>query len=501
MIENLNSEIEKVNENLEILPTNNQKNRKKYNDYLDECIAKYKPMLEEAEGIIKTRYEEALSKFKNLTYQLNNINVDYNTLKLTDSRAFCSEKMNLDYLFYKLNNSTDNNLAEVNSIISEIIATFKAAGINLTEADFNHTEAVNTYMKALFENSGNIQDVFNEIYWKNSDLIIQIELNIKHLYYKYESKLIEFFNAKYSSFDFDKFITAHRALISNNELIKHHSIKYIYDLFMDKTLDVDDFIIESRIQDLISSLLLDPSSNRNYDNLLKLKLSLNEYQGYVKYQYIFDNFKELFAHKEEYKDLFSNKLKDIAKKEKGLFALNKKINRTGFFKLNKVKLADAKTERNKIISELVNDYNELDDLKIKETINKYVTNDTNYYDMLVFTSYNFLDFVKLLQADNEEMTLENIDAKSKELKEFIYGSKPEILKSISISEEKDVPKIISEKYIMNSIIVDEDKIRNNQVNQILDNVDKLLIYFDVYTLMINLKDIKFILEVPSELKK
>ena len=121
--------------------------------------------------------------------------------------------------------------------------------------------------------------------------------------------------------------------------------------------------------------------------------------------------------------------------------------------------------------------------------------------MLVFTSYNFLYFVKLLQADNEEMTLENIDAKSKELKEFIYGSKPEILKSISISEEKDVPKIISEKYIMNSIIVDEDKIRNNQVNQILDNVDKLLIYFDVYTLMINLKDIKFILEVPSELKK
>ena len=228
MIENLNSEIEKVNENLEILPTNNQKNRKKYNDYLDECIAKYKPMLEEAEGIIKTRYEEALSKFKNLTYQLNNINVDYNTLKLTDSRAFCSEKMNLDYLFYKLNNSTDNNLAEVNSIISEIIATFKAAGINLTEADFNHTEAVNTYMKALFENSGNIQDVFNEIYWKNSDLIIQIELNIKHLYYKYESKLIEFFNAKYSSFDFDKFITAHRALISNNELISScHFLLYI----------------------------------------------------------------------------------------------------------------------------------------------------------------------------------------------------------------------------------------------------------------------------------
>lgn len=501
MIEKLNSEIEKVNANLDILPTNNQKNRKKFNDYLDECIGKYKPMLEEAESIIKSRYGEVLSKFKNLTYQLNNVEVDYNTLKLTDSRAFCSEKMNLDYLFYKLNNSNDNNLAEVNNIISEIINSFKAAGIILTPNDFKHSEAVNTYMKALFNNSDNIQDVFNEIYWKNSDLIIQIELNIKYLYYKHVNKLIEFFNAKYSAFDFDKFITSHRALVYNNELIKHKSVKYIYDLFMDKTLDVDDFIIESRVQDLISSLLLDPSSNRNYENLLKLKASLNEYKGYVKYEYIFNSFKELFAHKEEYKDLFSNKLKEISKKEKNLFAINKKINKTGLFKLNKVKLADAKAERNKVISELVNDYQELDDLKIKETISKYVTNDTNYYDILVFTSYNFLYFVQLLKSDNEELTLENINEKLGELKEFIYSSKPEILKSMPIGEEKDVPKVISEKYIMNSIIVDEEKIRNNQVDQILESVDKLLIYFDVYTLMINLKDIKFLLEVPSELKK
>ena len=57
----------------------------------------------QAENIIKSRYNEALGKYKNLSYQLNNVDVDYNTLKLTDPRVFCSEKMNLDYLFYKLN--------------------------------------------------------------------------------------------------------------------------------------------------------------------------------------------------------------------------------------------------------------------------------------------------------------------------------------------------------------------------------------------------------------
>ena len=501
MIDNLNSEIEKVNSNLEILPTNNQKNREKFFEYINECITKYQGLLDESANIIKSRYSEVLSKFKNLTYQLNNTDVDYNTLKLTDSRAMCSEKMNLDYLFYKLNNSTNNNLEEVNKILLEIISTFKAAGINLTANDFTHSEAVNTFMQALFSNSSNIQDVFNDIYWKNSDLLVQIELNIKHLYYKYESKLIEFFNARYASFDFDKFISSHRELVNNNELIKHRSVKYIFDLFMDKVYEVDDFIVESRIQDLISGLLLDPSSNRNYENLLKLKASLNEYIGYTKYEYIFKDFKELFTHKEEYKDLFANKLKDIAKKEKDLFAVNKKINKTGLFKLNKVKLADAKTERSRIMGELVTDYQELDDLKIKETINKHVTNDTNYYDILVFTSYNFLYFIKLLQADNEEMTLDNIEKKLKELKTFIYSNKPEILKSISIGEEKNVAKIISEMYKMNSIIVNEDKISGGQVEGLIDSVDRMLIYFDIYSLMINLKEIKFLLSVPSELKK
>ena len=373
MIENLNNEIETINANFDILPTNNEKNRKKYYDYVDACLAKYKPMLTEAENVIKSRYNEALSKFKNLSYQLNNINVDYNTLKLTDNRVMCSEKMDLDYLFFKLNNSTNNNLTEVNSILGEIVNTFKAAGINLTADDFTHTEAVNTYMQAFFSGGDSIQDVFNNIYWRNSDLIIQIELNIRYLYYKYENKLIEFFKAKYESFDFDKFITSHSA---SNEKIKHQSVKYIFDLFMDKTINVDDFIIESRIQDLIGSLLLDPSSNRNYDNLLKLKGSLFEYKGYLKYEYIFKNFKELYTHKEEFKDLFANKLKEISKKEKNLFAINKKINKKGFFKLNKVKLADAKTERTNVLNELINDYKELDDLKIKETVSKHVTNYT-----------------------------------------------------------------------------------------------------------------------------
>ena len=42
--------------------------------------------------------------------------------------------------------------------------------------------------------------------------------------------------------------------------------------------------------------------------------------------------------------------------EKSLFDLNKKISKTGFFKLNKQKLADAKIERAKILVDLETAY-------------------------------------------------------------------------------------------------------------------------------------------------
>ena len=501
MINEINKDIESINSNIEVLPKNNKKNIERYNEYIDECLNKYKPIVVACENEIKNRYAVIYNKFKDLEFVPIESTIDYNSLKLSDIRATSSEKMNLDYLFFKLENSSGNNLSDENEIIIQIIGLFKACGVELTEKDFIYSENVNLYIKALLNNEQNIQDIFNNIFWQTPDIIKQIELNIRYLYYKNESKLNEFFKTKYASFDFHTFITNHRNQLYANDMLKHKSIKYIYDLFMNKTLDVDDFLIESRVQDLINTLLTDPSSNRNYDNLLKLKKSLTEYKGFSKFEYIIKDFKELFAKREEYKLLFSNKLKDIAKKEKTLFALNKKLNKKGLFKLNKTKMADTKLQRNNLIIELGNDYKELDDLKIKETINKYISNETTYYDVLKLTTYNFNYFIKLLAKENEEITLENIDKHLLNLNRFIYDSSMEIINNITIAEEKNIPKIISDMYKLNSLIVDETKISPDQVERLIENVDKLLIYFDIYTLMMNLKEIKFLIEAPEVLKK
>ena len=501
MIDKINAEIEKVNSNLELLPKNNKKNIEKYNEYVEECLSRFKPVFEACGTEIKNRYNETILKYRDLTFQETFPKIEYSTLKLSDVRVTSSEKMNLDYLFFKLENSLDSNLADENAILLQIFGLFKACGVELTDKDFQYSENVGLYIKALLSNDPNIQDVFNKIYWQTPDIMKQIEMNIKHLYYKNESKLDEFFKTKYANFDFQTFIANHRSQVNAAEQAKHQSVKYIYDLFVEKKYDIDDFIVESRIQDLISALLIDPSSNRNYENLYKLKKSLNEYKGFTKFEYIIEDFRDLFNKKEEYKGVFSNKLKDIGKKEKTLFGLNKKLTKTGLFKLNKTKAADVRLQRNNIIGELVKDYAELDELKIKECISKYVNAETDYYDVLKFTSYNFNYFITLLGKDNEELTLENIDAHLLELNKFIYDSKCEILNNISISEMKDIPKIISEMYKLNSITVDENKLTKEQIDKFIEIVDKLLIYFDIYTLMINLKEIKFIIQAPEVLNK
>ena len=172
MISDLNVEIEKINSNIEVLPTNNKRNKAKYIEYIDECLEKYKPMLDECEEEINNRLNALQAKYKDLTYTLVDTAIDYNSLKLSDTRVFCSEKMNLDSLFYKLNNSSvETNLEEVNTLLLQLIENFIIAGVDLKASDFTHSEAVNKYISALISDGANVQELFNQLYWKEPEII------------------------------------------------------------------------------------------------------------------------------------------------------------------------------------------------------------------------------------------------------------------------------------------------------------------------------------------
>ncbi len=492
MINKINEEIESINSNISVLPTNNKKNLSKYLEYVSENLKKYESLLDKCVTEIKKRKDEIVNKYESVSFKLENVNIDYNSLKLSDSRCPSKEKMNLNYLLYKLNNST-KSLDIINGILLEIINNFKVVGIELTEKDFNHTEAVNLYIKTLLTSRDTIQDVFNDIFFKNPNLLDEITLNIWYLFYKNKSKIDNYYKNKYSNFNFHNYISNYRSLLNNNEYLKHNNSKYIYDLFINGKLDINEFMDEKKSSDLLNTLLTDSSNVRNYDNVFNFIKSLFEYKGFKEFEFIITDYKELYTHKDEYKDLYSNKLKEIAKEESKLFSINKTINKKGLFKLNNIKLANAKLDRSKILDALTNLYKELGELDVKENIRLEFNSNTNYYDVLKMSTYNFNHFLKLLESQEIELSMENIDKYLLSLQQYIYDKRSNVIDNIILSEDKDLVKIISDMYQLNGIVVDPEKI-NDQIDKIIENAEKILVYYDINNLQIDLNEIKYVID-------
>lgn len=501
MMDQIKADIESINSNLSVLPTNNKSNKEKYVEYLTECITKYEGKLSECENEIIRRKTEYTNKFESNPEFKDEIEINYDALKLSNMSCASNEKMSINYLLYKLSNTNSGGLDKINEIIITLLNKFSEVGIKLTEKDFVHTESVNLYITTLLYSREKIQSVFNDIYFKDPNLINEISLNIWYLYYKNKSKIDEFFKKKYTGFDFNGYISLYRQKYAEVENGKRSTIRNIYNKFINDELDVNEYLDVKKMDELSKSLVTEITNPNNYKTLYEYKNSLLEYKGYKKYQFIIDDMKELFTHKEEYKDLFSNKLKDIAKEEKNLFSLNGTINKTGLFKPNPQKIAEAKFNRDKSIETLVTLYNELDELAIKEFIKNNFSNETSYYDVLMYTTFNFTYFVKLLEKNNGEIDLTTVERNILELQAYLYDRESFVLKNISIAEERDVLAIVSQKYKLNGIVVDTEKIENEQVDKIVSNIDKMLINYDILRAKLNLQEIKFIIDSTKELTK
>ena len=498
MIDEVKHDIEVINANIKVLPIKTKKNREKYLEYLNDNIKKYSDMLKDCTNEINSRIDTISRKYNKDKYIMKNQTLNYDSLKLSDKRVPLTERLDLERIFYYIEYS-DGDLKDINQKLEKVFNNFREYGLTVTKDDFAISESVNRYICSFFDKGKNIQDVFNELYFKTPDIIKQIEINAKYLAYKNQKLIEKNFDNKYKDFDYHKVINEHRSVINYNDNIKHNNVSYLYDLFVSGKYDVREFLNAAKMEEL-SRILVDPSSDRNYANLMKLIDTLYEYKEYKNYEFITKDIKALYEHKAEYKDLFNNKLKEISKKESMVIGFNKKMNKTGFFRLSKEKLADTKLERNKVIAELINDYEELDSLKIKDTIYKYVDNETSCFDMLKLASYNYDYFVELLKKDNPDISVKDIDNKLLELQRFIYDNNSDILNSININDEKEMDKIICEKYKLNNINIEVEKLALGEIDKLIVDVEKLIIKFDIERNNLDLNEIRYVLDTRDVLK-
>ena len=498
MKEYILKDIDTVKANLEVLTKKTKVNKAKYNEYLEEQLKKITPMIEEAKKEISKRVEQIKKYNTEESLPEERELLDIIKVKRLSSLSSSSNKMNLDYYLYELSSFENNNLEKINGVILQILLAFKEVGIILTSKDFEYSEVVQKYMDTLINDYDNIEKVFDEIYWENSNIITQIELNIRYLYFKHKKEIDKYYQSLKEE-PLEEYLTKYIDLKINQKLSEYQNRTYLFNNFINHTLMLTDYS-EKTIDGLLTDIILDREDEDNYLNLTKLLSSLSEYNEYLNFEYIIKDIKELFTKKEEYKGKYDLKLKDIVKKEKELFSLNKQINRTGLFKPSLKKINELKLKRNTTITDILSLYIELDELTIQNDIFNNVTNETTYQDILKLTCFNTKYFIKLLKDQIDNLTIEDIDQNITNLFEYAFGSEINIISNIAISEEIDIPKIIKDKYRLLNISINEEDLNKDDIEKVTKNIKDLIIYYNIKKINLNIQDIDFIFKA-EKLKK
>lgn len=495
MKEYILKDIDTVKANLEVLPKKTKVNKAKYNEYLEEQLKKITPMIEEAEKEISKRVEQIKKYNTAESLPEERELLDIIKVKRLSSLSSSSNKMNLDYYLYELSSFENNNLEKINGVILKILLAFKEVGIILTPKDFEYSEVVQKYMDTLINDYDNIEKVFDDIYWENSNIITQIELNFRYLYFKHKKEIDKYYQSLKEE-PLEEYLSKYIDLKINQKLSEYQNRTYLFNNFINHTLMLTDYS-EKTIDGLLTDIILDREDEDNYLNLTNLLSSLSEYNEYLNFEYIIKDIKELFTKKEEYKGKYDLKLKDIVKKEKELFSLNKQINKTGLFKPSLKKINELKLKRNTTITDILSLYIELDELTIQNDIFNNVTNETTYQDILKLTCFNTKYFIKLLKDQIDNLTIEDIDQNITNLFEYAFGSEINIISNIAISEEIDIPKIIKDKYRLLNISINEEDLNKDDIEKVTKNIKDLIIYYNIKKINLNIQDIDFIFKAEK----
>ena len=125
------ADIDICKEILSTMPKNNEKNKKKRIEYIDEAKEKYISCKKEIIEILQKRYDEQLNI--EINPEINNLNARLKTIEdvlyLLNEEQTSYEKMGLDKNIYKLEKFYKENFDNINEQIAQSIEKFEKVGI------------------------------------------------------------------------------------------------------------------------------------------------------------------------------------------------------------------------------------------------------------------------------------------------------------------------------------------------------------------------------------
>ncbi len=504
MIEELNTKYDEFKEAIDILPVNTKYNRKRKIDYIDGEKEKDNKRLAEVTKEIEKRLEcfdklkenGKIELFKkelekcNIANEWNNYNTSY-------------EKMHLDYYLYQLHRYYKEDLISVNACIRKILESFKKVEIEVTKKDFNFNDYAAMYMEKLLDETSDeeLSTYFEELYWKNPDIIRAIEINFKNIYLKNEKKIDKYYNNRHQQF------------------LKGHKDEEIYDMRIKladkiKTLTGTDgylnfqrfvngeySVVDYKPDDIAKKKEAYFSEDSySYANLCDLYKVLNEYNILIKYRYLFTDMKERLEKKDTLKNSKANALKEVSKEEGKLIKLNVKHNKKGLFgkKKNDEKwLFDYKN----ILTNIINYYDEFDNACFNDLIFLKLTQDSTILEVLKLISSNYLYFVsKTLELD-ENQDINEVTNKYEELKDYVNNNEFILLNNIALLDEKQMKQLISDKYTLAHINISTDMLLDDAMEKTMEDVKLLINNEDIISSGIDVEKVTLYLNYMSLINK
>lgn len=536
----VDDQIENNKEVISLMPKKGVKKIREYKLKLQELIDGYSKINESLVKEIKLRYDKIiniqenpkLAELESELTELQNFSYESN-LKTT------FEKMNLDKLIYDINGYYKKDLKTTNQNILDCIKSFKEAGIEITSEDFNISEYVNEYITVLLQennaNSERVRKKFEDIYWKCSELIYHIYVNIRYLYDQNEKKLEKFYTLRTNEINeqlkskYKDLKEKRTLLLEEYETLKNRDAKNILIRFQNLTLSINDYQ-ESNFNDIYTKML------KNYEklgenekeaanrNIVKLNSNLLEYKKYLEYKFINDEIISMKDEIDKQKQNETEKQKDNKKKRtktkpqseiekekinklySEVIKLNNEISNKNknkiFFKaLSSMELKNKTLQRDNKIMEIKKTYAVLDEIEFKNRIENNIYGFSKISEVLAFGSYNYGVLAKILIKNNNEITDKEIATKIMEIRNFIKQYNFSVINNINIEDKKDIAIIIKDKYELTGLNVTKDDFQEDNLDDLIRRTEIIKNYLDIQKSAINTDEIKFVLNAKEVLEQ
>ncbi len=501
------ADIDVSKEILSTMPKNNEKNRNKREEYINETEEKYGEYKKEILEILSKRYNDQVNievnpEISNLEKRLKTIE---DVIFLLNDEQTSYERMGLDKNIYKLEKYYKENFENVNEQISQCLRKFEIVGIKLNKEDFNYSIYVTEYMNTFFSeyehqkvNTDILKTKFEEIYWKCPDIIIHIELNFRNIYLEKKGTIDKYFEREKaeilkkwekSPIDIKKtYMNLKQQKIEKEQIDK----KLLIDKFINGKLNTKNFTddkFSKNVQKVLPDSVFEKiyTDNEIAENINKFLNSLYEYRNYMEFKFIVEDVKKYYNNKEQYKKSCVEIRKKIDVEEKKLAKNNKSAG--GFF-IFKSKKDNGTNNSTQLIKDIEDLYKQLDLNTFYEKVATKINEASTIQDVLNLAVEYYEYMISCMIKNQEDISQEEMDLKIEELKEFLNNPYNTIINNIGFLEEKDVVLIIKDRYKLLDFMIEKDDLDINNLDSLISTIEDIQMNINLYKSGINIKDIE-----------